>query len=92
MYKQPSRILNESSQVLGLNANDLLCVGASFLIFQQIFVPFELELIPLLLLFIETIILITIRLKYRRKIIRDYGKFVFTKLFLNGKYYESKSN
>lgn len=83
----PSRTINEGSQVIGLNGTDLMGLGGLFLILQQVFVPWELEWLPLILTAIVSGIVISIRLKFRRKILRDMSKYFLIKWMKGGYFF-----
>ena len=72
MKVRTARLLNERRGSLGLNETDFVAAGGFFIVVSSLLsgtpfmlVAFPLTLIPLALLW-------PIRLKYRRKIIRDY--------------------
>ena len=89
MAKQPSRILNDDSLVLGLDRNDIMGIAGVFYSFQIVFRPLSKEYLSLLATLIFAVLIINIRLKYRRKIIRDALYFYFTRYFKGGLYYDS---
>ena len=75
MRVRPARLLNERRGSLGLNEADFVAAGCFFVVVSFVLsgtpymlVAFPLTLGPLLFLW-------PIRLKYRRKIIRDYLAF-----------------
>ena len=86
----PSRTINEKSQVMGLNGGDLFALSVTFLLLQQVFLRFELEWVPLLISFFLAGILVSVRLKYRRKIIRDMLSYALIKTFMGGIYFVRK--
>ena len=85
---KPSRILNDDSLILGLDRNDIMALAITFYFWQVIFMPFGVDYLPLIATIVVAIFLINIRLKYRRKIIRDCLKFYYFKLFRNGVYHD----
>ncbi len=86
---KPSRILNESSQILGLTVTDLIFVMSAYVFFQLILFPFHLEMFALLIAIFLVILLIPIRLKYRRHIIRDFLMSTYHSVFKEGFYHVS---
>ena len=88
MKKLPSRILNENSLLFGLNQTDLLGIGCVFYLLQLIFHPLGLGIVSIVLTVVIGISLVGIRLKYRRKIIRDCLFYYYVKWFRGGVYYD----
>lgn len=86
MKKTPSRVLNENGILLSLSAMDFVGIGLIYLISQQIFVPLRLELIPLLLMVITVVVVSGVRMKCRKKIIRDTLRYLYFKLLFSGFY------
>lgn len=87
-----SRILNEAPTYAGLDQNDLLVtLSGTMLLFFGLSTA-GLELLTPILAFIWVLFLIPIRLKYRRKFVRDAARFYFVKLFKNGVVYDPADN
>ena len=80
MFK-PSKILNIKSNFFGLTLDDLLGLMIFYTVFQLLFSLIGLEIVSIILTFIAAIVLIPIRLKYRRRIIIDYFIYLIRKLF-----------
>lgn len=70
--RKPSRILNERSIFMGLDFSDLIGLAVSLLIFQMCFKPLHKEFLALISTIVTGVCLSALRLKYRRRIIRDY--------------------
>ncbi len=82
MKFKPSRILNESSNIMGLSTLDLGVLGY-FLVFSfQFLKSFDLELLSFLVTAIIGISLLHLRLTHRPKVIRDWLVFRFRKVIL----------
>lgn len=69
--RKPSRILNERSVLMGLDFTDLVGLALLLVVFQVILKPFNLEFFALVLTLISGCALSPIRMRFRRKIIRD---------------------
>lgn len=78
---ETSKILNIKSNFFGLTLDDLLGLMVFYTVFQLIFSFMGLEIISIILTFTSAIILIPIRLKYRRGIIIDFFIYIFRKIF-----------
>ena len=68
---QGSRLLNDNGPVLGLNVYDLMAAIGLLLIGTEIFDHTAIEVASLVAPFLLLGILVPIRLKYRRKTVRD---------------------
>lgn len=68
----PLRILNEPSGFLGLSSLDLCILGYSLIIIHGFLDRFGLGLLAFVAVILGSYLLIAIRLKFRRKIIRDF--------------------
>jgi len=80
----PSKTLNIKSNYFGLTLDDLLGLMVFYTFFQLVFSLAGLEIVSIILTFITALLLIPIRLKYRRGIIKDYCVF-FVKRIIKGK-------
>lgn len=69
--QRPSRVLNERSVLLGLDFPDLVGLACILIVLQLLLKPFNLEFFALVGTGIATILLMPLRLRFRRKIIRD---------------------
>ena len=76
----PSKTLNIKSNFFGLTLDDLLFLMFFYTIFQMIFSLIGFEVLSIVLTFVLALLLIPIRLKYRRGIIRDYLFYIVHKL------------
>lgn len=84
MKQTPSRILNEPSNVMGLTGSDILGLAVLFMLAQRALYIFGLEVFALLIAVPAGIALAMIRMKYRRKIIRDSLAYFYWKYLLSG--------
>lgn len=85
--KTPSRILNIKPGFLGLSIFDYSLLGYLLLLIHAALEPLGWELLSFLLTLICFIILVSIRVKFRPKVIRDYLAFIFSKrIFYKGVY------
>ncbi len=66
-----SRVLNDNGSVLGLNIYDLIGSVTVLVITSELFRPVGLEFLSVVIAVLSLVCLIPIRLRYRRKIIRD---------------------
>jgi hypothetical protein len=66
-----SRVLNDSGSVLGLNIYDLIGAVAALVITSELLRPVGLEFLSVIIGILSLVFLVPIRLKFRRKIIRD---------------------
>lgn len=79
MTKIPSRVLNEKMNFLSLSVIDIATLGYVLIISNGVLSIFGLELFSFVILGITTSGLISIRLKFRPKSIRDYLSFLASK-------------
>jgi len=91
MGRKPSRILNDDTLGFGLNPSDLIGLGVVFYILQTICFEIGYEGASLFGTLLATVILIHIRLRYRRKIIRDCLRYYYVKVFKGGVFHDPKS-
>ncbi len=91
MKTKPSRTLNEVSTVAGLTGADILCIAAVFTLSQRVLFYFGLEILALVIAVIIGITLSIIRMRYRRKIIRDAIQFYISRFFFSGVLYVRQS-
>ncbi len=73
----PSRVLNYPSFLFGLSFNDLTGLGVLLGFLQVCLKPFGLEFYALILTALGMICLVPVRVRYRRKSIRDYVRNLF---------------
>lgn len=87
--RKTSRVLNDNAFLLGLTYNDISGCGVLLLVLLLIFRGLGIKsmLIPLLAACTALVVLIPIRLKYRKKILRDSLSYLFS----NGVIYVSKN-
>lgn len=78
--RKTSRVLNDESFLLGLSYNDVTFSGLLMLLLMMITksLGFESMLWPLSFMILDLVLLIPVRLKFRRKIIRDTFYYLFT--------------
>ena len=76
----PSRVLNENSVIVGLNQNDIIALAGSFYCFQLILHPFDYDAFSVIATIILAAFLISLRLRYRRRFIRDFVSFKVSQL------------
>lgn len=79
MTKTPSRILNEKMSFLSLSVIDIAGLGYLLIVTHRLLEPFGVELISFVILGVSAATLISIRIKYRSKTIRDYLSFKLSK-------------
>ena len=84
MKQQPSRILNEPSNFMGLTTTDIMGLSVIFLIFQKFLYIFRLEFLAIIVTLVVAVILSIVRMRFRRKIIRDSFKYFYFKWILSG--------
>jgi hypothetical protein len=70
--KQPSRVLNEKSLLLGLDYTDIVGLAMVLMFANFSLKPFGKEVFALPITLGALICLIPIRMRYRKKIIRDF--------------------
>jgi hypothetical protein len=80
-----SRLLNDNGTVLGLNVFDLIGAIVVLVLFAHLLGGTSLEFLALPVAALALIALIPIRLKYRRKIIRDFCRFWLNRIFNKGR-------
>jgi len=83
--RKTSRILNDESYFLGLSYNDISGAGIFLLVLIMIgkMIGIQSQLWALVVTVSILVFLIPVRLKYRRKIIRDSFKYLFTQGVIN---------
>lgn len=83
--RKTSRILNDESYFLGLSYNDISGAGIFLLVLIMIgkMIGIQSQLWALVATVSILVFLIPVRLKYRRKIIRDSFKYLFTQGVVN---------
>ena len=79
--------MNDDSLVFGLDRSDIMAIGVAFYFWQLVFLPLNTDYLSLIVTVVVTAVLIHIRLKYRRKIIRDTLRFYYFKWFRGGVFY-----
>lgn len=84
MKQIPSRVLNEPSNFMGLVSTDILALSGIFMVSQRLLYFIHLEIFAIFIAFIAGIFLTIIRMKFRRKIIRDAFKYYYVKIFNSG--------
>lgn len=75
MKKIPSRILNEKPGFLGLTVIDFAVLGYFLILIHGLLSKIGFELLAFPLSGVFTVFLISVRLKHRPKVIRDYFLF-----------------
>lgn len=83
-----SRLINEKVTYAGLSQEDLLTIVISFFFPFSILGLFDLGLVAIPISILIGGILITVRLKYRRRKIRDYLRFQYIRFLKNGVIYD----
>lgn len=83
--RKTSRVLNDESYFLGLSYNDISGAGIFLLVLIMIgkMIGIQSQLWALVATVTILVLLIPVRLKYRRKIIRDSFKYLFTQGVIN---------
>ncbi len=83
--RKTSRVLNDESYFLGLSYNDISGTGIFLLVLIMIgkMIGIQSQLWALVATVSILVFLIPVRLKYRRKIIRDSFKYLFTQGVIN---------
>ena len=83
--RKTSRVLNDESYFLGLSYNDISGAGIFLLVLIMIgkMIGIQSQLWALVATVSILVFLIPVRLKYRRKIIRDSFKYLFTQGVIN---------
>lgn len=87
---RPSRILNDETLFFGLNRNDIIAIGGLFYVYQGVMTIVGYPSVAIFLALISAIGLISIRLKYRKKIIRDVLFYFYIKFLRCGVYHDPK--
>jgi hypothetical protein len=87
---KPSRILNDEALFFGLGRNDIMTLGGLFYFYQGFMGLVGFPGVGVILTIITAIILITVRMKYRKKIIRDFIFYCWVQVYRCGVYYDSK--
>ena len=87
---KPSRILNDETLFFGLNRNDIISIGGLFYAYQGLMTIIGYPGVAVFLAFATTLGLITIRLKFRKKIIRDVLFYYWIKFYRCGVYHDPK--
>ena len=80
---KPSKTLNIKSNFFGLTLDDFLGLMVFYTFFQLLFSFIGFDILSIVLSLFLFLLLIPIRLKFRRGIIKDYFIFLFHKV-LNG--------
>lgn len=86
--QRSSRVINENSNVMGLEISDLLGLAGVYWLLQAFLFPFGLELLAVPLIAIMAILLIRVRLRHRRRVLRDTVRFYSIRAFKNGAFYD----
>lgn len=79
--KQPMRILNEPPAFFGLSIFDLAGLGWCLVITNSLLEPFDLGILSLVATAFLAAALATLRMRYRRKIIRDSVRLILSRRF-----------
>lgn len=79
MTRIPSRLLNEKMGIFGLSVFDIGLLGYLLIFSHTLLSLLNLELIAFLISGFLTLVLISVRIKFRPKTIRDYILFKLTK-------------
>ena len=77
MTVTPSRSLNEKSGFLGLTPLDLACLGYLLVFSNGLFTSVGLDWVSFIITGMAAYVLISLRLKFRKKVIRDFLKYQF---------------
>ena len=83
MTKTPSRVLNEKMNFMALSLVDIAGLGYFLIITHSLLAPFKIELFSFAVTGITAMTLISIRIKQRPKIIRDFVGFAISRKILN---------
>jgi hypothetical protein len=70
---QGSRLLNDNGSVIGLNVGDLIGALGVLVMAAELLRPLGLDVAAVPLAVLSLVALVPVRLKYRRKIVRDYA-------------------
>lgn len=79
MTRIPSRLLNEKTGIMGLSVFDIGLLGYLLIFSHTLLSLFNLELIGFLISGFLALALMSVRIKFRPKTIRDYIFFKLTK-------------
>ncbi len=79
-----SKILNKKSSFFGLGSLDFLFLSLVYIVSQMIFFPLGLEVLSFVIVILTLLILMPLRLKYRKKLIRDGVFYFFVKFIKRG--------
>lgn len=77
--RKPSQHLNNNAALMGLSYQDVSLLGINLMILLMVFRRFQeprLTYLALFLTFLLGVVLVPLRLKYRRKILRDRISFI----------------
>ena len=92
MKQQPSRILNEPSNFMGLTTADIMGLSVIFMLLQKFLYIFGIEFLAIVFTLVFAIFLSIVRMRYRRKIIRDSVKYFYSKWILSGFIYVQRAD
>ncbi len=76
---RPTRTLNERAFFMGLDFNDIIALSLSFFIVQALLSGVVPKIVPIFILALMFLVLSVIRLKFRRKILRDLIGYLLRK-------------
>lgn len=82
--RTPNRMLNTESTVFGLNISDMIFILIVYSLTNSILMLFRLEVLSIFLATICALILIPVRLNFRRRIIRDFCVLLAIKYLKRG--------
>ncbi len=83
--RQPSRVLNEKSLLFGLDSLDIVGIAGVMMVSNMMLKPFGKEVLALPLAGCALMFLIPIRMRYRRKIIRDFFAYLLGPKVVHGR-------
>lgn len=84
LSRQPLRILNTETTILGLNISDLIFTLLIYSLSNSIFLYMRLEILSIPLALVTGAILVPIRLNFRRRIVRDFIVYKLIEITRNG--------
>ena len=87
---QGSRLLNDNATFFGLNVYDLMASIAVLVCLSEIFDGTVFELLPLVGSIGLLVLLAPIRLRCRRKIVRDFATYYLRRVFTGGLVYDPR--
>ena len=90
MSKKPSRILNDDNLIFGLDRFDIFGIGLCYFCVQIVLKFFGIQFLTIFAVAASILALISIRLRFRRKIIRDSLSYLLVKLTRGGVYQDPK--